>query len=894
MNRMRSLWVAFAVLTVSITAVFIDAASGAPDTSPVLPMENVQDTNTSTKLGYPFTAGQYGHTNTLAQKKNSATVAAASDLLNALSTDVTYVDSVQAGDSIYKVITVSDDAGVTAFGSAVLFTKSADRGKSWSDFVTLDPSQIASMAAGGPNRTTQAVTHNAVSNDIVADARIARAGNTTYVAFLSTAMQIGGATRGAPSGYVTNSNVSPARYKGTTRKVFAGETFSEPDSDEAGKTLDLFMHVFVTASTDDGANWSTPQMIPVAYDRFMNSWLKSGYNNATAGADNTREAVVTYDSALPGSLELVALGDGASVDRVYLAWLDGAVGEANAAGLTTYVNQAPKPIFAVCTFDNTGAAAGVANPLYYFASGFAFQGNRINNAGDDYTFDSLSGRGTAVTTWDKIQLIGLANPTHGFHGDGTHGGTGSVSWDKVWLVGHYRSAAAGADSQRVVAGTFDNVITFTGRGGGLAGLAPGFGSYTTLDHTGATNTATNTAGSEEFNFAATVNGAFDTATLYVFLTSNHPANDLLIDTQGTGSGTGDDNTAPNTMYVINLLDPTSNGFGGTEITSEVSFDYTMGSLGIVTYSNPHIAVVGNGTASNASVSDDLVILGFEASGITMDKIAGWADTRTNGSRTTEQTYLTIDNVYVIANLHSGASHFTGNDGSKGFNNSYAGRVDGYQAGTAYLSSLSNTSHSATRDSVSEDATLLDVRAFKYQNNATEQRWFVGVTFRSNTPGGAKTAITKDRTYPLTGTARTENNNDDLYFACASLTDDERKGGLYDLGAILVSNEALTATSTGFLYKKLWITGDAVVHARSRNVLNRNFVEVHTCYLTNARKFNNVSAGPGYETAFANTGTNNNMRAFVKVFEVGELLDLLRDSSDGTCLIGRHDGAQERR
>jgi len=100
--------------------------------------------------------------------------------------------------------------------------------------------------------------------------------------------------------------------------------------------------------------------------------------------------------------------------------------------------------------------------------------------------------------------------------------------------------------------------------------------------------------------------------------------------------------------------------------------------------------------------------------------------------------------------------------------------------------------------------------------------------------------------------------------------------------------------TGLLYKKLWITGDAVVSTRSRTLLNRNFVEVSVCYMTNARKFANVAAGAGYETAVANTGTNNNMRVFVKVFEVGELLDLLRDSSDGTCLIGREDGAQERR
>lgn len=932
MKTMKGFWIALAFFAVALSALqMMNAAADNASNTQIRVSKETLDSSSSPKLGYPFSWRQY----------NFARVNGRPGTMGALSADVVDVHSVNNGNKVFTVLTVSEDAGNSrSMGSAVLFGRSYNFGSTWSDLVTIDP---VVMTGGAPMGV---VTGNAISFDVASTARIARAGDNIFVAWLSTAIQIGGEkTRGAPGGHVSLDN-SGRNYTGdlrakATQNPNRGTTISDPETG-VSRNLDAQLHVWITASTDDGASWQTPRMIPTQYDRFIGSQgrtVPGEYNGVVNAEQHGRTASVTYESALPGSLQLVALGDGTSIDRVYVSWLDSAsydsasnglgavrnrIGATNLVGvLSPHFMASTRPYFAVLTFDNTRADAGAVNAINYVASGPAF--NRVGATGataNAFNFSSswLGGTGTASpwVTWDKIKLHGV--------GPAVNRGAGDVTLDKVWVVGHYLSrglAAAEANGARAIAvASFDDVAAWSARGAGQGALFPRFWGSVSVDHTGY-HRGVNTAGNaEEFDFDSYLDGNFDTAQLFVFLTTNGVAK---FDQNGAVSTTMHTDTTPTGMVLVNMMDSAWTSTSGIsyQLVSRVSYDTALrAESSTVTYSVPKVTVLGNGLTNTGAVSDDMVVMAFEASGVTRDDIAGWtANVRRgfstgaiiNAGAASGYGYLSLDNVYVISNLRSGRSHISGYSNG-GFNFTRASRVDAYTRGQTYggnssnLAALngeqttsSNRSATITHDSVSTDSILKSVHVAKNSNINGDTETVIAVTFLDNTPGGNKGRSTYDRVYGdvnragvpiVTRNRGVANGNYDLYLGSTTLAPGKNPFDQYQFTGLRISSESVTSDDVS-RYKVAAVSWDRVnTHLVSRKSLNESYFDMSFSYLSNIRTITyngKTTALGGRDTGPQGAAAmfNNNYDVFAKLVRLGSLFDPLRDSDDnGICLIGR--------
>lgn len=934
MKTMKGFWIALAFFAVALSALqLMNAAGENASITHIRVSKETLDSSSSPKLGYPFSWRQY----------NFARVNSSSGTMGALSADVVDIHSVNNGRKVFTVLTVSEDAGVSkSMGSAVMFGRSYDFGSTWSDLVTIDP---VVMTGGAPMGV---VTGNAISFDVASTARIARAGDNIFVAWLSTANQIGGKDRGAPTGHVSLDNAA-RNYTGAMRahafkNPNRGTSISNPETG-ISHGLDAQYRVWITASTDDGASWQTPRMIPTQYDKYVGSGrgIASEYSAGGAVPANQRTASVTYESALPGSLQLVALGDGTSIDRVYVAWLDSASYDSASNGLGGVKNRignfdlsggvlsphfmaTTRPYFAVLTFDNTRADAGAVNAINYVVSGPAF--NRVGTIATGggtpgaYGFSSswLGGTGTASpwVTWDKIKLHGV--------GPSVNLGAGDVTLDKVWVVGHYLSrglAAAEADGARAIAvASFDDVAAWATRGGANGSLFPRFWGAVTVDHTGF-HRGVNTAGNaEEFDFDSYLDGNFDTAQLFVFLTSNGAAK---FDQNGAVSTTMHTDTTPTGMYLVNMMDSAWTASSGIsyQLVSRVSYDTALrAESSTVTYSVPKVTVLGDGLTNTGAVSNDMVVMAFEASGITRDDIAGWASNVRRGFNSTAVLnagpnsgygYLSLDNVYVISNLRSGRSHISGYTNG-GFNFTRASRVDAYSRGQTYGGNTSNVAGvngeqttssnkgaTTTHDSVSTDSILKSIHVARNANINGDTETVIAVTFLDNTPGGNKGRVTYDRCYGdvnragvaiVTRNRNVANGYYDLFLGSTVIQPGKNPFDQYQFSGLRVSSESVTQDDVS-RYKVAAVSWDRVnTHLVSKKSLNESYFDMSFNYLSNIRTI----TYNGKTTALAGRDTgpqgaaamfNANYDAFAKLVKLGALFDPLRDSSDnGVCLIGR--------
>jgi hypothetical protein len=581
--------------------------------------------------------------------------------------------------------------------------------------------------------------------------------------------------------------------------------------------------------------------------------------------------------------------------------------------------------FAVLTFDNVFVDSSVTRDdnksqswsgqgLYYVASGPAFIVERDGTvASADKLFGHQNGDvwgdGTnpVTITWDKVRLYGLSSPK-GYYDVNNADGTGSVSFDKVWLVAHGKQqAGTTVENNNIVwAATFDDVGIFDDRGGtATSGYIPLFGSVVTVDHSGVRSTGANTGNAEEFDFDAAIAGDFDSAELYVYLTSNFSSNGGLF-APGLGAVGSQANNATNTnactTYIVNLMD-SAGTFGYDSLVSQVSYDagyvsddsilyqnHTAWALssGAVTYSNPHVAVLGDGGTTSSANADDLVVMAFEARGISRDTAANW---EISSGYYAADGWATIDNVYVISNLYSGFTNHAAN--FEGFNADRATRVDPFNDGTLMTPTTSTEqSLTSTHDSVSSDDILMGLDVVKLNNNNSENQYLVGVSLLSYTPAGTQSSVTGERVY-------SQNNNNgaqaawpDLYYV-SSILDDDNLASSYAFGSSLrISTEAATGDAAN--YNKVPVaTNDAVrMQVRSQKVLNDNFFELNINYLATFKKSpltgTNVNGVSGWDigNSAGEPANAGNMDLHSRTFTLSSLADTLRSSSNGVCLIGR--------